>query len=167
MSMSWKDTENKVNKGPFSALMIALLIGAVSVAGIWGVGTIFGWFGEVAQVAKEEFGPRAMLQKYEWFKNVAAELDKKKSDIQVYESRLTSMEADYDGIPRNQWDRTDKEQMSLWRTESAGVKASFNGLAAEYNAQMAKFNWSFANAGQLPQGATDVLPREFRTYTTD
>ena len=33
------------------------------------------------------------------------------------------------------------------------------------NASMAKFNHRFTNAGDLPAGATYVLPREFRTYT--
>ena len=40
-----------------------------------------------------------------------------------------------------------------------------HGLAAEYNAQMAKFNWAFTNQGKLPAGATEVLPREFKPYT--
>lgn len=121
--------------------------------------------GEAVQVAKEEFGPRAMLQKYEWFKDAAAQLDKKQADIQVYKMKLTSLEEDYAGVSRKDWPRTDREQKSIWQAEVAGVIASFNGLAAEYNAQMSKFNWAFTNAGTLPKGATVPLPREFKPYS--
>jgi hypothetical protein len=48
-----------------------------------------------------------------------------------------------------------------------GIKASYRTLAAEYNAAMAKFNYRFANAGDLPEGATEPLPREFATYAID
>ena len=129
-----------------------------------GVGYVMGWFGEAAQVAKEEFGPREALRKYEWCKDAAAQLDKKQADILMYESRVKSMREDYKDTPRKDWDRTDKETMSQWQSELLGVKASYNGLAAEYNANMAKFNWRFAEAGQLPQGASVALPREFKPY---
>jgi len=158
--MSWDDAGKRAGKGPFAALVVTLLIGGVGTAGVWAVGSVFGWFGEAARVARQEFGPKAVLQKYEWFKDAAAQLDKKRADIEVYGSRLKGMESDYDGVPRREWDRTDKEQMSIWQAELAGVKASYNSLAAEYNAQMSKFNWSFANAGELPAGATEVLPSE-------
>jgi hypothetical protein len=126
------------------------------------------WFANDAiKVAKQEFSPTELLRKYEWFKDTAAQLDKKKADIAVYNVRLTSMKDDYEGTKRKDWDRTDKEQMSLWQGELAGVKSSFNGLAAEYNSQMAKANWSFCNAGSLPQGATEVLPREFAAYVNE
>jgi hypothetical protein len=69
-----------------------------------------------------------------------------------------------EGESRKDWAREDREQLNVWMQEVAGVKASFNQLAAEYNANMAKFNYRFTNAGDLPRGATEVLPREFRTY---
>lgn len=46
-------------------------------------------------------------------------------------------------------------------------KPSYNSLAADYNSQMAKFNWRFANKGDLPPGATDPLPREFKPYVSN
>ena len=55
----------------------------------------------------------------------------------------------------------------IWHSEVAGIKASYNSLAAEYNSQMAKFNWQFCNAGTLPQGATEVLPREHKPYIAE
>jgi hypothetical protein len=50
------------------------------------------------------------------------------------------------------------------QAEISGMKASFNDLAAEYNAAMVKINFAFINVGQLPQGATEALPREFKPY---
>ena len=129
-------------------------------------GWIFGWFGQAGDVAKEEFGPQALLEKYEWFKDAAAQLDKKQADILVYEGRITAMNETYKDLPRQKWPREDREQYNIWSSEFAGVKASYNTLAADYNAQMAKFNWRFANIGELPKGADKPLPREFKPYTT-
>ena len=131
---------------------------------VWITGSTLGWFQEAAEVSREEFGPRALLQKYEWFKDASAQLDKKQADIRVYEARLDALEQAYTGVDRAQWDRVDKQQSNQWHAELAGVIASYNGLAAEYNAEMSKFNWRFANVGELPQGATQPLPREYKPY---
>ncbi len=163
----WKDYEEAADHGP---MRIGLKIfGFVLVMGtlISIVGYAFGWFGEAAQVAKEEFGPRAALAKYEWLKDAAAQLEKKLADVKVYEGRIKEMDESYKDIARKDWPRDDREQRNVWSSETAGVKASYNTLAAEYNAQMAKFNWKFANVGDLPKGADDPLPREFKPYVTE
>jgi len=49
----------------------------------------------------------------------------------------------------------------------AGIKASYNQLAAEYNAGMVKINWRYTNVGDLPPGSTEPLPREFKPYITE
>lgn len=143
-------------KGFRLVFVIAVILGIL--------GYFMGWFGEGAQVIREEFGPRATLVKYEWFKDTAAQLDKKQADTKVYANRQKSMEETYKGTPRIQWPREDREQFNLWEQEVAGIKASYNMLAADYNAQMAKFNWAFAERGKLPEGATDPLPREYKPY---
>ena len=162
----WEKVGDAVEKGPFrgGVKIIVIVTALMFVGGI--ASYTLGWFGEASQVVREELGPRALLKKYEWFKDAAAQLDKKKADIGVYETRLTSLKADYEGTPRKDWDRTDKQSYTQWAGEVAGVTASYNGLAAEYNAQMAKINWAFTNVGDLPQGASTVLPREFRTYAS-
>jgi len=146
-------------------VLLATIIPAVVVLSIVGYG--LGWFGEAQTVAREEFGPRAMLQKYEWFKDASAALDKKLADIQVYETRVAAINDGYAGASRSTWTREDREQINIWLSEVAGVKASYNTLASEYNAQMAKFNWRFANAGELPAGADMPLPREYKPYTKE
>lgn len=119
---------------------------------------------DAKDTAFKEFKPSELLKKYEWFKDASAQLDKKIADVKVYESRLETITRAYEGVARKDWPRDDREQLSLWQSELAGVKASYNDLAAEYNAQMAKFNWRFCNAGTLPQGATEPLPREYKPY---
>ena len=120
-----------------------------------------GWLASRSvDVAKQELDPAELLRKYEWFKDASATLDKKNADIQMYTERVAFLQ----GLPRDDMDRADKEQLSIWQTELLGVRASYNLLAAEYNSQMAKINWAFTNVGDLPSGATQVLPREFRTY---
>ncbi len=167
MKQSWDDYEHAASRGPLS-LTLKILAGFL-VLGllIGGMGYLFGWFGEAAQVARDEFGPKAALAKYEWFKDAAASLDKKLADIKVYEGRLKAMNETYKGLPRQNWPREDREQYNVWSSEVAGVKAGYNTLAAEYNSQMAKFNWRFANRGALPPGATEPLPREYKPYVTE
>lgn len=119
---------------------------------------------QAKEVAIDEFGPKALLVKYEWFKDASAQLDKKNADIKVFEVRLKEIKNQFKDkeIPRHIY-----EQYMIWHSEVAGIKASYNSLAAEYNSQMAKFNWQFCNAGTLPQGATEVLPREHKPYITE
>jgi hypothetical protein len=164
MKQSWEDYEKAAEHGPARIVVKVLVSIFVLSLVLTGVGYLFGWCGEAAQVAQKEFGPSALLKKYEWFKDASAQLDKKKADIEVYAGRIKSLEDAYKGVSRKDWPRDEREQMSVWQSEVAGVKASFNGLAAEYNSQMAKFNWAFTNAGSLPEGATQPLPREYKPY---
>lgn len=118
----------------------------------------------VIETVKQEFSPQVLLEKYEWFKDAAASLDKKRADIGVYDRRVASIRDGYGTTPRREWARDDREQLSIWQSEVAGIKASYNQLAAEYNAQMAKFNWRFTEVGNLPRGASVPLPREYKPY---
>ena len=120
----------------------------------------------LAGKANQQFGVDASLEKYERFKDIAARLDAKKSSIEVSEARLVALEKEYEGTPRKDWPRADLEQSNVWRAEVAGMKASFNSLAAEWNAMMAKENYRYANVGDLPKGADKPLPREFKPYET-
>src|SRR3990167_6246123 len=138
MKQTWQDYEKATERGPMAiAVKIILAVFALFIF-VSVIGYGLGWFGEAARVTQEEFGPRAMLEKYETYKDFA----------------------------RQKWPREDREQYNVWSSEVAGVKASYNTLAAEYNAQMAKFNWRFANVGELPKGADKPLPREFKPYIT-
>ena len=162
----WKSIERSAEKGPTRlGIKILVIVGVLSVVGI-GIGVVTNFIGEGAQVLQEEVGPRALRDKYAWFKNAYAQLDKKNADIKVYQGKLTGMEADYEGVPRKDWDRVDKQTHQQWTAEVAGVTASYNSLAAEYNAEMAKFYTRFTNVGMLPQGGGGEIPREVAVYKT-
>lgn len=122
------------------------------------------WTNDAQKTIYNEVSPQALLKKYTWFKDTSAELNKKLADIKVYESKFKSLESQYRGEPRNKWLRSDTESWNQWNAEVAGVKASYNSLAAEYNSAMSKINYAFCNVGSLPQGATEPLPREFAQY---
>jgi hypothetical protein len=141
-------------------VVFLLIVGGVIV------GTI-NWFGsEAVQVAKEEFNPRELLRKYSWFKNAAASLDAKVASLDCMGQKIKTLENAYEGQARRNWDRTDLETWSQWSAERDGVAMSYNNLAAEYNANMAKEQWRFCEAGRLPAGADVPLPREFKPYIT-
>jgi len=133
---------------------IVLIVVAVFI-GLFVIKTCNFFTRDAVDVAKEEFSPSAMLEKYEWFKNASAELDKKEKDIEVYQANINQMVEDYEDVKRKDWDRTDKEQLNQWRIELAGIKASYNSLVAEYNAQSSKFNW---------QKFEGEIPKEYKKF---
>ena len=164
MSRSLDEWGRKAESSPVSFGVQLIVVLVLISVGLSVFGYCAGWFSETASVAQAEFGPSAMLKKYEWFKDAAAQLEKKQADIMVYDNRMKSMADTYKGVGRIKWPREDREQYNVWSSEVAGVKASYNSLAAEYNAEMAKFNWRFANVGELPKGADKPLPREYKPY---
>ncbi|MDE1834539.1 MAG: hypothetical protein KGH64_04330 [Candidatus Micrarchaeota archaeon] len=138
---------------------LALIMGSLTV-----VGYGLHWCGETAEVAQKELGPSALLQKYTWLKEAHAQLDKKQADIKVYDARFSALKEQYNNVPRSKWAREDRDQSNMWEAEEAGIIASYNDLAAQYNAKMSEVNWKFTNVGDLPQGATEPLPREYAPY---
>jgi hypothetical protein len=134
-------------------LTIALSIG----------GCVLGWFGRAVDVVQQQVDPFELQRKYELFKDEAAQLDKKKADIAVYEKRFHAFGSKGVDCPQT-LNRTAFEQCMVWEQEVSGIIASYNSLAAEYNAQMAKWNYAFTNVGQLPKGADVPLPREYKPY---
>ena len=163
-NQNWEDYEKAADKGPLHIGLKVVFAVTVLTAVVGGIGYGFGWFGEAAKVAQQELGPSALLQKYTWLKEAHAQLEKKQADIKVYQARQKALSDQYAGVPRGQWPRDDREAYNQMTTELAGVKASYNDLAAQYNAKMAEVHWAFTNVGQLPQGATEPLPREYAPY---
>lgn len=99
------------------------------------------WLTESGQVAKEEFNPRVALKKYEWFKDAAAELDRKRADISVMQKSLDELYKTYAGTKRADWAESDRSEQSQLTAELNGLRSSHNDLAAQYNAAMAKVNY--------------------------
>lgn len=141
-----------------------LLILCVSLVSLSSCTVLNSWLTESGQVAREEFNPRVVLRKYEWFKDAAAELDRKRADISVMQKSLVELEKTYTGTSRANWAESDRSEQAQLTAELNGLRSSYNDLAAQYNAAMAKISFAFANVGQLPQGAIEPLPREFKQY---
>lgn len=165
---NWNSYDPSSHRGPFTWFVrIILLVAALGIV-TSGVGLVTGWFSESVSVVHDEFGPRAMLKKYSWFKDASAQLDAKSKNIEAMQGRINALVDSYvengKALPKTKWARTDAEQHNQWLNELAGLKANFNDLAAEYNAAMSKINFAFANVGQLPAGAEKPLPREYKPY---
>lgn len=121
------------------------------------------------QTVQDELKPSALLSKYEWFKDASASCDQKIATLGVYETRFQNLKEAYgeDSLKRKNWSRSDIEQWNIWQSEYLGIKASYNDLASQYNANMVKINYAFCNKGSLPQGLTEPLPREYKPYITN
>jgi hypothetical protein len=155
---NWGSYEKAAERGPLQIGFISIFAVAIFTAAIWGIGTVFGWFGEAATVAQQQFGPAAAVQKYEWFKDAASQLDRKKADLTMFDARVDSLKKLSDS------DRH-ADALNQAVSERIGVASSYNDLAARYNSSMAKANWRWANIGDVPAGS-EALPREYREYVT-
>lgn len=150
----------------FGLFLLLLLIFGITSITINTCGTATKMVNNGINTAYKEFKPEELLRKYEWFKDAHAQLDAKQANIAVYNKRFNSLKSSYgkDSNNRKEWTRDDRESFDQWQSELSGVVASYNDLAAEYNSQMSKFNWRFCNKGNLPEGATETLPREYVPY---
>lgn len=119
------------------------------------------WTSRAVDMVSDQVDPYELQRKYELFKDMSAQLDKKLADLQVYKTRTRAAHCD------TATDRVGREQCMVWLQEQSGIAASYNGLAAEYNAAMSKWNYRFTNIGDLPKGATQPLPREYKPYVTE
>ena len=107
------------------------------------------------------YTPSELLKKYEFYKDLSSTLDRRKADISVYDGELSRFEKKYEerSMPKDE-----REYYNKMNSERLGLINSYNQLASEYNSAMSKFNYRFCNVGDLPKGATDPLPREFKSY---
>lgn len=155
MSQSWKSYDRAADHGPLSVAIKAVIGITILVILIGGIAYTLGWFGEAAHVARDEYGPRATVRKYEWFKDTAQALRRQQADIKIQEAAIAQFRVDY-GATTAQWPRDVRETYAQRQAELAGLKLMFNRTAAEYNANATKVNWSHVNV--------DGLPAEFTTY---
>jgi len=125
--------------------VVPLVFGAIVVLGV--ISYALGWFGEAASVAQDEFGPKAALEKYEWFKDQSARIEKSKADIMTFEERVKGIEKQYSGYgkdmakwpPHIQVQYNSAKQTS--RDDLTAIVSNYNNLVKEYNAASSKFNW--------------------------
>jgi len=99
-----------------------------------GISFVTGIISSTTNVVTKEFGAEAALKKYEWFKEASAELDRKVIDVEIYQQRVDTC---YKRNERN---------CGIVEEQFFGLKSSYNGLVAEYNAASNKFNWSMFDA---------------------
>jgi hypothetical protein len=137
------------------------LIAIFFVLGV--IGAIVHYANEAGQVAYEQTSPKAILIKYEWFKDHSASLDAKLQTISAYDSKLAQIDKRYGNKSRDEWAQPDVTAYNTYESALMGQIGLYNQDAATYNANMAKINWYWANVGNLPQGGTPV-PREYRQY---
>jgi len=146
-SDSWKEYEQAAEYGPWRIIVKvgSLMVGIMVLFLL--VGYSLGWFGEAAKVAKEEFGPTAALQKYEWFIEQANRIEKMDKDVSMFELRLAKIEDQYEayGSDKSKWPPDIRVQYNReyqqGREDLLAVASQRNNLVRDYNAASEKFNW--------------------------
>lgn len=119
------------------------------------LGMTCNWFSDGAKVVNTQFNPSALLKKYEYFKDLSAAIDKKRADIDMYQTEIADMKVE---------DKDDKFYIQQRKSELLGIISIHNSLCAEYNSAMSKFNYKFTNKGDLPATNLEPLSREIKPY---
>ncbi len=128
-----------------------------------GIGFVFNWFGDAGNVVQKEYAPIAMLAKYEWFINQSEAIKKMDADMKIYRDRVAAVDSSYAvNGPKEKWDVVTKQlyanDKQKAQTDLAAVISQRNGLAKDYNAQSAKFNWRpFNTRSDVPVYKFDLL----------
>ena len=139
------------------------MIAVVALGGI--VTRSLGWWGEAADVAQRELGPKAMLMKYEWFVDQASRIAQMDANVDLYSKRVGGVDAQYAsyGADKSAWPPAIQAQYNHERTiardDLAAIVAQRNSIVREYNAQSEKFNWKLFNTkSDLPKPHYDESP---------
>ena len=140
-----------------SAILAFLVVAPIGLFGL-------NWLSKAVNVVAEQVDPQRLLREYETFKEIHAALTSRRQGIDVLQSRVSTFMQDYEGVSRKDIPRDDRNALTQMRSERAGMVLMFNDLAADYNARMAKVNFRFCNVGDLPQGVTEPLPRNYVLY---
>jgi hypothetical protein len=159
--MSYRDDYREVEReGWWTIPRVIVALVVLAVAGlVIRLAVLPIWFANrTISVVQQQIDPAELLRKYELFKDESAQLDAKLASIKIKQKQIDEIKA----LPSK--DRTDREELMIWEQEIGGMKYSFNQLAADYNAGMSKINFRFCNVGDLPQGASTPLPREYKPY---
>jgi hypothetical protein len=157
-----------VKHGPKIGLFVCVLSACLTVAMVSAGCNAMRWGSESTETVYQETRPLALLNKYRYFKRVAANLDAQQADILAMQSTQKTWERHYGKLPVEKWPMRVQEQYDQRLTELNALKSNFNSLAADYNRAMADLSWSFCNVGKMPAGfpedAQTPLKRQFATY---
>ncbi len=155
----YRTTKRESRRATWKMVVIIMPILAIILVG----GAALGVFSEGLSVAQEELGPRAINQKYEWFKRTASQIRANSQNVDVLVARnefyVSNLPED-----RAQWYRTDRETMAQYQSESSGAVLMYNRLVGEYNAEMSLWHTRFTNFGRMPAGWEDITPDKFPEY---
>jgi hypothetical protein len=146
-----------------------LLAAAAAIAAIVGVTgfAVLRWAFDIerkplpASTAPDE---REAQRAYEWLAETAAALDAKRATIETMAAGIRDIEARMGDAAPASWPRHVFDEHRQSARELRGVVQSYNRVAAEYNAEMARWKERFATRQGLPAGATRPLPRTFEPH---
>ncbi|MEK7551978.1 MAG: hypothetical protein AAB534_01030 [Patescibacteria group bacterium] len=137
-------------------LPVAMLAGA-----IFGLSAACIVFSQLTFETSSKLGPRAMIERCQWFEDTAAEIYKKQRDILIYESFLKSMRDSFGDNPQTQWAIN---QLSSWSHEMEAIKKEQDVLASVFNAEMTDANWKLVSEIEGQKAKVKAIPRQFTVY---
>jgi len=114
-----------------------------------------------------EFGPKEMVEKYEWFKHTAAQLEKMQEEVLVYEHFMHEMCDSYGSPPLvsiESWAEKGRDRFGRWAMEIFDLKRNYDTLARKYNAEMTPRIWKFIDKLEATKEVGNRIPIVFLLY---
>lgn len=131
----------------------------LGIIGLMFLGVCGRYCNDASETVFKETKASTVLVRYEWFKDAYNQLQAKKADIEVQKATIAAMDKKYVGVKPNDWSTADVNNYNTAVQALAGIKMSYNSLAAEYNSNMSKVNYVFCK----PTEGREALPQEFKT----
>jgi len=128
-----------------------------------GVAYVLGWIGSTGTVLKDELGPQAAMEKYEWFVDQSAFIDKADTDIEIFRQRVADVEDRYAELgEKASWPPSTlaqfNKEVSTAGDDLVAIVSNRNSLVRDYNAASAKFNWApFKTRQDVPAQSYEIL----------
>jgi len=133
-------------------LVIAAVIAILAVMAVKLTGC-----SEAVDVTREELGPRAMRDKYVWFKQQHERIEKAREDIKTFENSVDKVKDKYAGYgEQKDWPPDVRFQynseLERGETDLKAMISHHDSMVRDYNAQSKNFLWEkFDREGSLPR----------------
>ncbi len=142
MSNGWNRMERAAEKGPMSmfwyifvrVLLITIVFGVLGgVYGIYRFAT--NPVRQAARIVEKTIDADNVIGNYEWFKQIAEDLDAADKRVQITEQAFIDFKKDMGDTPRKEWSFEDKEQYGRLTTDLRGQKAHLEQMKADFRAR--------------------------------
>lgn len=135
--MKWQSYYNpnthelKIGKIIVTIFIIVLLV----MGTIWMIKAVLFPVGVATDIVKKTFDADNIIHNYEWFKQMAEDLDAAEKRVNITTEALAQFKEDLKEVSRKDWGFEDKDQYATFNTDLRGQKAHLEQMKADFRAR--------------------------------